>query len=213
MACLRWPSSPLCPPGQRACAPLVEADVAGSHRALARAFDSALGSCRLSKSESPSPAIVRFFWRDSWTPALGMARRDWGAPWGRRYLRRGIGRCCQLVYLVDCQQARAETDRLAWCRADCRPCGAGDDDPGAHRESSCVASARFGRPGAAPPWVRCEVTERVTDDEIRILIADAESAGVIEPGERVMIAGVMRLGDRPARAIMTPRHDVDLVAS
>ena len=81
MACLRWPSSPLCPPGQRACAPLVEADVAGSHRALARAFDSALGSYRLSKSESPSPAIVRFFWRDSWTPALGMARRDWGAPW------------------------------------------------------------------------------------------------------------------------------------
>jgi len=53
----------------------------------------------------------------------------------------------------------------------------------------------------------------VTDDEIRILIADGESAGVIEPGERAMIAGVMRLGDRPARAIMTPRHDVDLVAS
>jgi len=74
-----------------------------------------------------------------------------------------------------------------------------------------VASARFGRPGAAPPWVRCEVTERVTDDEIRILIADGESAGVIEPGERAMIAGVMRLGDRPARAIMTPRRDVDLV--
>ena len=76
-----------------------------------------------------------------------------------------------------------------------------------------MASARFGRPGAAPPWVRCEVTERVTDDEIRILIANGESAGVIEPGERAMIAGVMRLGDCPARAIMTPRRDVDLVAS
>ena len=53
----------------------------------------------------------------------------------------------------------------------------------------------------------------MTDDEIGILIADGESAGVIEPGERAMIAGVMRLGDRPARAIMTPRCDVDLVAS
>jgi putative hemolysin len=45
---------------------------------------------------------------------------------------------------------------------------------------------------------RCEAEERVTDEEIRILIADAESAGVIEPGARVMIAGVMRLGDGPA---------------
>jgi putative hemolysin len=60
---------------------------------------------------------------------------------------------------------------------------------------------------------RCEAKERVTDEEIRILIADGESAGAIEPGERAMIAGVMRLGDRPARAIMTPRCDVDLVAS
>jgi magnesium and cobalt exporter, CNNM family len=58
---------------------------------------------------------------------------------------------------------------------------------------------------------RCEAKERVTDEEIRILIADAESAGVIEPGERAMIAGVMRLGDRPVRAIMTPRRDVDMV--
>jgi Hemolysins and related proteins containing CBS domains len=28
-------------------------------------------------------------------------------------------------------------------------------------------------------------------------MAEAETAGVIEPGERAMIAGVMRLGDRP----------------
>jgi len=57
---------------------------------------------------------------------------------------------------------------------------------------------------------RCEAKGRVTEEEIRILIADAESAGVIEPGERAMIAGVVRLGDRPARAIMTPRRDVDI---
>jgi putative hemolysin len=52
---------------------------------------------------------------------------------------------------------------------------------------------------------------RVTDDEIRSLMAEAETAGVLEPGERAMIAGVMRLGDRPVRAIMTPRREVDMI--
>src|SRR5207249_1653663 len=42
-----------------------------------------------------------------------------------------------------------------------------------------------------------EPKERVTDEEIRALIAEAEWAAVIEPGERAMITGVMRLGDRP----------------
>jgi len=52
---------------------------------------------------------------------------------------------------------------------------------------------------------------RVTDEEIRSLMVEAETAGVIEPGERAMIAGVMRLGDRPVRAIMTPRREVDMI--
>jgi magnesium and cobalt exporter, CNNM family len=56
-----------------------------------------------------------------------------------------------------------------------------------------------------------EVRERVTDEEIRTLISEAETAGVIEPGERAMIVGVMRLGDRPVRAMMTPRRDVDMI--
>ena len=51
----------------------------------------------------------------------------------------------------------------------------------------------------------------VTDDEIRALVAEAESSGVIEPGERTMIAGVMRLGDRQVRAVMTPRRLVDMI--
>ena len=34
---------------------------------------------------------------------------------------------------------------------------------------------------------------------------------MIEPGERAMIAGVMRLGDRPVRGVMTPRREVDMV--
>ena len=52
---------------------------------------------------------------------------------------------------------------------------------------------------------------RVTDEEIRTLVAEAESTGVIEPQERSMITGVMRLGDRQIRAVMTPRRDVDSI--
>jgi putative hemolysin len=53
--------------------------------------------------------------------------------------------------------------------------------------------------------------QRVSDEEIRALIAEAESAGVLEPGERAMISGVMRLGDRRVRAIMTPRPETDVI--
>ncbi len=57
-----------------------------------------------------------------------------------------------------------------------------------------------------------EVNETiVTDEEIRALIEEAETAGVIESGERSMIAGVMRLGDRPVRTFMTPLTDVEMV--
>lgn len=51
----------------------------------------------------------------------------------------------------------------------------------------------------------------VTEEEIKSLIAEAESAGIIETGERQMIAGVLRLGDRPVIGLMTPRTDVDWI--
>jgi putative hemolysin len=51
--------------------------------------------------------------------------------------------------------------------------------------------------------------ETVSEDEIHHLVSEAESAGVLEPGEKEMIAGVMRLGDRPVGAVMTPRTEVD----
>jgi putative hemolysin len=51
----------------------------------------------------------------------------------------------------------------------------------------------------------------VTEEEIKMLIAEAERAGVLESGERRMISGVLRLGDRPVRGLMTPRTDVDWV--
>lgn len=52
---------------------------------------------------------------------------------------------------------------------------------------------------------------QVTEEEIRILVAEAETAGVLGRDERQMISGVMQLGDRPVRAVMTPRHDVDVI--
>ena len=51
----------------------------------------------------------------------------------------------------------------------------------------------------------------VTEQDIKILVAEAETAGVIETDERKMIAGVLRLGDRAVTAVMTPRTDVDWI--
>ncbi len=58
---------------------------------------------------------------------------------------------------------------------------------------------------------RAEGSSGVTDEEIRAIITEAETAGVIDPAERRMISGVMRLADRPVTAIMTPRTDVEWV--
>jgi len=56
-----------------------------------------------------------------------------------------------------------------------------------------------------------EPASAVTEEEIKTIVAEAETAGVIEFDERRMIAGVLRLGDRPARAVMTPRTAVDWI--
>lgn len=52
---------------------------------------------------------------------------------------------------------------------------------------------------------------QVSDEEISILIAEAEAAGVLETHEREMISGVMRLSDRTVVGLMTPRTDVDWI--
>ncbi|CAM3262613.1 hemolysin family protein [Paracoccus nototheniae] len=48
----------------------------------------------------------------------------------------------------------------------------------------------------------------MSDEEIKVMLAEAHSAGVIAPAENEMIAGVMRIADRTARGLMTPRHEV-----
>jgi putative hemolysin len=56
-----------------------------------------------------------------------------------------------------------------------------------------------------------ETDEKMTDEEIRTVLAEAHSAGVIDEGESEMISGVMRLADRTARGLMTPRRDVEVI--
>jgi putative hemolysin len=51
----------------------------------------------------------------------------------------------------------------------------------------------------------------VTEEELKAIVGEAETSGVLESGERAMIAGVMRLGDRAVLGIMTPRTDVDWI--
>jgi putative hemolysin len=68
--------------------------------------------------------------------------------------------------------------------------------------------------GKAILWIlghRGDAEEKVSEDEIRTLVVEAENAGVLEPGEKEMIAGVMRLGDLAVGAVMTPRHEVDQI--
>lgn len=70
------------------------------------------------------------------------------------------------------------------------------------------------RSGKGLLWLlgqRGAVEGKVSEDEIRTLVVEAENAGVLEPGEKEMIAGVMRLGDLPVGAVMTPRPEVSMI--
>lgn len=50
--------------------------------------------------------------------------------------------------------------------------------------------------------------ERVSEEEIRAMIAEGAETGVFDPREKEMIDGVLRLADRTVRAIMRPRADI-----
>jgi putative hemolysin len=51
----------------------------------------------------------------------------------------------------------------------------------------------------------------VTEEELRSVVAEAESAGIIEERERELITGIMRMADRQVRGVMTPRVDIDWI--
>ena len=47
--------------------------------------------------------------------------------------------------------------------------------------------------------------EKVTEEEIRLLVAEGAEEGVLDPDERNMVNRVLRLGDRAVDSVMTPR--------
>ncbi|MDF7776579.1 hemolysin family protein [Sphingomonas sp. AOB5] len=56
-----------------------------------------------------------------------------------------------------------------------------------------------------------ESENRVTAEELHLIVAEATRSGVIEEHERSIISSVVRLADRPVREVMTPRTDVDWI--
>ncbi|WP_313669169.1 hemolysin family protein [Sandarakinorhabdus sp.] len=56
-----------------------------------------------------------------------------------------------------------------------------------------------------------EGDQTVTEEELRSVVAEATTAGVIDAEESDMIAGIMRLADRRVRGVMTPRGEVEWI--
>src|SRR4051794_34834040 len=56
-----------------------------------------------------------------------------------------------------------------------------------------------------------ESKNHVTAEELHLVVAEAQTAGVLEESERAIISGIVRLADRPVREVMTPRTDVDWI--
>ena len=56
-----------------------------------------------------------------------------------------------------------------------------------------------------------ESKNHVTAEYLHLVVAEAQTAGVLEESERAIISGIVRLADRPVREVMTPRTDVDWI--
>ena len=54
-------------------------------------------------------------------------------------------------------------------------------------------------------------SQTVTEEELKALLAEGAQAGVLETGEREMIERLLRLADKPVRAIMTPRNEIAFI--
>jgi Hemolysins and related proteins containing CBS domains len=59
--------------------------------------------------------------------------------------------------------------------------------------------------------VRSEKEPSVTEDEVRILIAQGAETGVFEPREKEMVEGVLSMDDRRITSLMTPRTELAFV--
>ncbi len=56
-----------------------------------------------------------------------------------------------------------------------------------------------------------ESRNHVTAEELHLVVAEAQTAGVLEESERAIISGIVRLADRPVREVMTPRMEIDWI--
>ena len=54
-------------------------------------------------------------------------------------------------------------------------------------------------------------SQTVTEEELKAVIAEGAQAGVLETGEREMIERLLRMADKPVRAIMTPRNEIAFI--
>jgi putative hemolysin len=70
-------------------------------------------------------------------------------------------------------------------------------------KSGRIILALLGQSGA--------IDKNMTDEEVKLVLSEAQSAGVMEKAETEMIAGVMRIADRTAKGLMVPRHEVETV--
>ena len=59
--------------------------------------------------------------------------------------------------------------------------------------------------------VRGPSDRTVSEEEVRLVMAEATRAGAIEEDEHALMAGILRLADRPVRAMMTPRTEIDTI--
>lgn len=50
--------------------------------------------------------------------------------------------------------------------------------------------------------------DAVTAEELQMIFAEATRSGVIEEDDRALMTGIMRLAERPAREVMTPRTEL-----
>jgi len=56
--------------------------------------------------------------------------------------------------------------------------------------------------------IRNDARSAITEEEIHLLVSESHEQGVIDLDERNMMNRVMRLGDRTAASLMTPRTDI-----
>jgi putative hemolysin len=69
--------------------------------------------------------------------------------------------------------------------------------------SSALVLRLFGTPRQA--------AQSITEDELKALLVESEESGVLETEERDIIERVLRLTDKPVRAIMTPRTELSWI--